>query len=134
MYKVWLIIALLSCGSRGDELGGEVIVLYNSRMSESKDVALHYAEQRHVPSSQVFGFKLSTEENMTRAQFRDSLEKPLAAQLEAKKLWHIASQKIPGTNGKPGKVIWRVVQSRIRYAVLAYGMPLRILPDQSLKR
>jgi len=133
MTKPWLIFGLLACVStRAAQPGAEVIVLYNSRVPESKAVALYYAERRHVPPGQIFGFKLSTDENMTRQEFHDSLLKPLAAQLESKKLWHIAPQRITGTNSESSRTVPKVVRSDIRYAVLAYGMPLRILSDPNL--
>ncbi len=113
--------------------GDEVIVVYNKRMPGSKDVAAHYAEKRKVPASQIFGFNLTTNEDISREEFRDQLQKPLAKELESKKLWHIGSEIYPGTNGQPGKVVWRVKQSKIRYAVLCYGVPLRIAEDPSLK-
>jgi uncharacterized protein (TIGR03790 family) len=134
MMKAWLFLGLLTCAiGRGVEPGSEVIVLYNTRVPESKNVALYYAEQRRVPREQIFGFKLSTDENMTREEFRESLQKPLAAQLESKKLWHIAPLRGPSTNNESGRIVSKVVRSRIRYAVLAYGMPLRILSDPNLK-
>ncbi|HXS68395.1 MAG TPA: TIGR03790 family protein [Candidatus Polarisedimenticolia bacterium] len=113
--------------------GDEVIVIYNKRMPESKDVAQYYAAKRHVPASQIFGFNLTTNEDISREDFRDDLQKPLAKDLESKKLWHIGSEIYPGTNGQPGKVVWRVKQSKIRYAVLCYGVPLRIAEDPNLK-
>jgi len=110
-----------------------VIVVYNTRLADSKAVADHYAEMRQVPTNQVFGFALTTNEDMSRAEFHDSLQKPLAKLLEDKKLWHIASQIIHPTTNQPGGVEWKVVQSKIRYAVLCYGVPLRILKDPNLK-
>src|SRR5882724_10497724 len=50
--------------------GDEVIVVYNTQLPDSKAVAGHYAELRQVPASQVFGFALSTGEDMSRAEFR----------------------------------------------------------------
>ena len=46
--------------------GGEVVVIYNSRLPESKAVAEHYALLRQVPDNQVFGFALTTNEEMSR--------------------------------------------------------------------
>ncbi len=39
--------------------GDEVVVIYNTRVPESKEVAEHYAGLRHVPADQVFGFDLT---------------------------------------------------------------------------
>src|SRR2546427_10444874 len=113
--------------------GGEVIIVYNTRMPESKDVAAYYAERRQVPANQIFGFALSTNENMTRAEFRDSLQKPLASELERRKLWEIAAQDVSATTNQPVRAGPRVVESKIRYAVLTYGVPLRILSDPTVQ-
>ena len=113
--------------------GEEVVVVYNSRVPSSKAVAEFYAEQRRVPKQQVFGFDLTSSEDVSRAEFQDSLQKPLAKALSSKKLWRIGPQKVsPGTN-QPDRVESRVIESKIRYAVLCYGIPLRIDSDPGLK-
>jgi len=115
------------------ETGDEVVIIYNSRMPGSKDVAEHYAACRRVPKNQIFGFALTTNEDISRAEYHDSLEKPLAKELESKKLWRIGSESIPATNHQPAKTVRKVTSSKIRYAVLCYGVPLRIEADPSLK-
>jgi uncharacterized protein (TIGR03790 family) len=130
-----IFVGLILAGSvslRADS-GSEVVVVYNSRVPESKSLAEYYAGRRHVPTNQLFGFALSTGENMSRAEFQDSLQKPLARALEKNKLWHIASEIIPPKNEKPGRVEWKVKESKIRYAVLCYGVPVRITDDPNLK-
>jgi uncharacterized protein (TIGR03790 family) len=130
--KVVFLFALtgvLHAADRGDE----VIVIYNTRVPESKSVAEHYAERRKVPANQVFGFTLNTNEVMSRAEYRDTLEKPLAKELDERKLWHIGSEILHGTNGAKDKVIWKVQHSKIRYAVLCYGIPIRIDSDSTIK-
>jgi len=86
-----------------------------------------------VPANQIFGFKLPINEGMSRAEFRDSLQKPLAETLEKKKFWRIGSVKIPATTNQPAQTVRKVVQSNIRYAVICYGVPLRVDPDASIK-
>jgi uncharacterized protein (TIGR03790 family) len=113
--------------------GDEVILIYNTRVPESKAVADYYAQRRSVPTNQIFGFSVSKGLDMTRAEFRDALQKPLAHELEARNLWHIRSQTVPATNGHPAHVEKRVMQSSIRYAVICYGVPIRILKDDQLK-
>jgi len=115
------------------DTGDEVIVIYNTRVPESKGVAEHYAERRHVPANQIFGFALNTNETMSREEYHDKLEKPLAKELESKKLWHIGSEILHGTNGAKDKVLWKVQHSKIRYAVLCYGIPIRIAANPGIK-
>ena len=118
---------------RAAQPGDEVVVVYNTRVPESKGVADYYAERRHVPANQVFGFPLSTNEDISRKEFRSTLEKPLAKALEGGKLWKVGSVQVPATTDKPAHKEKRVVESRIRYAVLCYGIPLRIEHDPELK-
>src|SRR5262249_20195731 len=113
--------------------GDEVIVVYNLQMPGSKDVAEHYAARRGVPADQVVGFALTTNENISRAEFHEKLEKPLAKALEAKKIWRLGPYQNPATNGQPAKVVRKVLESKIRYAALCYGVPLRIEEDPSIK-
>jgi uncharacterized protein (TIGR03790 family) len=126
------ILLLAAAGLIHADTGDDVIVVYNRRLPASKDVAEHYADRRHVPAEQIVGFDLSTNDIITRAEFRDSLQKPLADALEEKKLWHIGSDVVPETNGHPKQIIWKVQRSKIRYAVLCYGVPLRIDNDLNL--
>ncbi|HTL58650.1 MAG TPA: TIGR03790 family protein [Candidatus Limnocylindrales bacterium] len=129
-------VILLSLGMTvmaGANPGEEVVVVYNSRVPVSKAVAEFYAAQRHVPKQQVLGFDLTSSEDISRAEFRDSLQKPLAKALSSKKLWRIGPQKVSAGKDQPERVESRVVESKVRYAVLCYGIPLRIEADPGLK-
>ena len=109
--------------------GDEVVVIYNSRAPESKSIAEHYAQIRDVPKNQIFGFALTTNEEMSRAEFHDSLQLPLAKKIEDGGLWQFATVVEAATNGRPERAVRKVVASKIRYAVLCYGVPLKIAPD-----
>jgi uncharacterized protein (TIGR03790 family) len=109
--------------------GDEVVLVYNSRVPASKVVAEHYAAARQVPAKQIFGFALTTNEIITRADFTDFLQKPLADQLVAAGLWKFGQAEIPANGNQPAHSEDRVVASKIRYAVLCYGVPLKIAPS-----
>lgn len=109
--------------------GDEVVVVYNSRAPESKSVADYYARARQVPANQVFGFALTTNEVMTRQEFKDTLQVPLARRLESGGFWRFNAFTNAATNGQPASVTRRVAGSKIRYAVLCYGVPLKIASD-----
>jgi uncharacterized protein (TIGR03790 family) len=111
---------------RAADSGNDVVVVYNSRMPESKGIAEYYAQRRAVPKDHIFGFALTTNEDISRTEFRDSLQSPLAKALEDSHLWHIGSTIVPATTNKARHVEWRVTQSKIRYLALCYGVPLRI--------
>ena len=131
--RLLVLMVILACGaafcSRAANPGDEVIIVYNTLVPESKGVADYYAERRHVPTNQIWGFPLSTNDDISRAEFRDALQKPLAETLRKQKLWQIAPTIVHATTNQPGRVEWKPVESKIRYAVLCYGVPLRIAKE-----
>jgi uncharacterized protein (TIGR03790 family) len=129
----WPMLALALCVPRARGQGNEVVVIYNTRLAESRDVAEHYAEVRQVPAEQVLGVDLTDAEVVSRAEFRDRLQVPLMKMLTDRKLWVLgAATNVPGTP-EAGRIRNGVVQSRVRYAALCYGLPLRIAEDPDLR-
>jgi uncharacterized protein (TIGR03790 family) len=116
------------------ESGSSVVVIYNSNadVPESKQVAEYYAQRRQVPADQVFGFKLPVEEWMSRAEFIDQLQKPLLKELETRKFFTLADTTNSTSHKSPVATPRRVVDARIRYALLCYGVPTKILHDPNL--
>ena len=128
-------LVLLACLPQQTFAGGEeVVVIYNSQLPASKTVAEHYATARQVPAKQVFGFNLTTNEVITRADFTDFLQKPLAEKLEAAGLWKFAEVAIRDAKGRVETTEFHVVESKIRYAVLCYGVPLKIEPSSKVEQ
>jgi uncharacterized protein (TIGR03790 family) len=119
--KLWLTFfcTLLTVGAFAANDGSDVVVVYNSTMPESKDVAEHYASMRSVPAAHVIGFHLPKTEVMSRAQYREQLQDPLLQSLEKQNLFTFKRTKL--------------VDAQIRYIVLCYGVPLRIERDSTLK-
>jgi len=116
------------------ETGADVVVVYNSSVPESKQVADYYAQRRQVPKSQVFGFDLPTSEAISRKDYLEKLEQPLVRKLEQEKLFIFG----PATNRYPDfkpsdPSVRRIIDARIRYAVLCYGVPTKIQSDPALK-
>lgn len=128
-FAVWLLVFAPLCARAG---GGEVVVVFNPRMPESQAIADYYAKARGVPASQVYGFATTTNEEMSRAEFREALQLPLAKKLDSAGLWKFGKTTFPATNGQPERVVRRVIASKIRYAVLCRGVPLKIAPDPGL--
>ena len=112
--------------------GDEVVVVYNTRVPESKDVAEHYARLRHVPAAQIFGFSIPVIEEISRTDFLDTIQKPLSRTLANDNLLQFGSQTVPATNGHPEYLAQIVTSAKIRYLVLCYGVPLRVGEDRNL--
>lgn len=104
------------------EPGSSVVVVYNRRMPESKEVADHYATRRKVPASQVIGLDLPTTESMTREEYLTRLLNPLTEQMAAANLLTLG-----GTNDM------KVLASKVRYATLCYGVPVKVAHDPTVK-
>jgi len=129
--RLFFLLLLAPLGVRAG--GDEVVVIYNSQVPASRAVAEHYAAARQVPANQLFGFALTTNEVITRADFTDFLQRPLAVKLAATGLWQFGPVEFPASGGLPAHTDERVVASKIRYAVLCYGVPLKIAPSDSLE-
>jgi uncharacterized protein (TIGR03790 family) len=129
-FAIFFALALTAGGGAlfAAESGDAVVVVYNTEMPGSKGVADHYAARRHVPDNQILGLKLTTNESMTRAEYRDGLEDPLLHFLDAQKLL-VLEPDAGSTNSGARKL----KEGKIRYAVLCYGVPLKIEGDESLK-
>lgn len=114
--------------------GSEVAVVYNLNVApDSRLVAEHYAARRGVPPEQLIGLPLPSTETITRAAFRKQLYRPLVQELEKRGLVQFEQQRVPPQDGVPGGKVRVLTASRVRYLVLAYGVPLRITPDKTLK-
>lgn len=125
-------LSLLLAATTG-QAATEAVVVFNSRVPESKEVAEYYAQRRQVPKEQVFGFEMPTTEGMSHKEFLDQLQQPLLKKLEDGKLLVFS----PATNNTPDAKAGdapfrRVIEARIRYAVLCYGVPMKVLKDTSL--
>lgn len=92
------------------EPGSKVVVVYNSDMPESKQVAEYYAKKRNVPAQQIHGFTLPKVEAISRSDYLEKLQTPLLEKIS--------------TNASA----WN-----FRYILLCYGVPTKILPDLELK-
>jgi uncharacterized protein (TIGR03790 family) len=130
-----LLFAALGRAGAGYAAGGgeEVLVIYNKRVPESKQVADYYAQRRAVPSNQVLGLDLPADESMSRQEFLDKLQAPMLKHLEAEKLFTYGPATNRVTHSKSSDPpVRRVVGARIRYVVLCYGVPVKIAAEPKL--
>lgn len=132
-WAVCLLSAVLAgWPARAADAGVEVLVLYNARLPESKQVAEYYAARRAVPTDQVWGLDLPISETISRPEFTERLQQPLLQRLEKSKLWLLSPATNKLSEPRPGGGEFRrVLEARVRYAVLCYGVPVTILKDPS---
>lgn len=125
------VLALALAGQgRAANAGDSVAVVYNKNLPASKQLAEHYASRRAIPAGQLFGVDVDAgSEVITRADFRSKLEQPIFDWLVKEKLFtpNKAKRKASDTDYRP------ITQSKIRYLVLCYGVPLKIARDAGIK-
>ncbi len=133
-YPMILFALLFQCAALAGAAnpGDEVVVIYNTAVPESKEIAQHYALQRNVPAAQVLGFKMPAIEEISRTDFLETILKPLSRELADKDLLRFGSQTIAATNAQPEYLGQIVTAAKIRYLVLCYGVPLRVGEDRAL--
>ena len=109
--------------------GASVAVVYNKNVPESREIARYYAQRRDVPEDQVLGLDLPKLETISRKQFSDELEEPLYRWLVRRKLF----APNPKPREKAGDPHYRaILEARVRYLVLCYGVPLRVAHEPAL--
>lgn len=109
-----------------------VVVVYNNRLPESRELANYYAKRRNIPGDNIVGLRLPTEEVMSRSDFDRRLQNPLIRALEKKELlsMKLARYAEPNPTGQP---MPPKIESSIRYIVLCYGVPLKIKADPDVE-
>jgi uncharacterized protein (TIGR03790 family) len=95
----------------------QVVVVYNSNIKESRDLAEFYAVARRIPLNQVVGLDVTEKPTIDRATYEKSIRKPLVEKFIAENWWEM---------GKDANGTTQPVDTRIRCIALMKGIPLRI--------
>jgi uncharacterized protein (TIGR03790 family) len=114
--------------ARADE-AAEVAVIYSLHSADSKSVAQHYAAKRGVPAAQVIGINVPVGDNITRPDYERLIQDELIRQFRERDLVTFMTDLQPSRPGRPGRVLYRAISSKIRYLVLCWGIPYRIPHD-----
>lgn len=89
-----------------------VAVIYNAADANSTALAKYYASRRQIPDQNLIGLNTPLTEEISRDEFNQTIAGPLRQALGDKKLWRLQGNK--------------VIDSRLRYAVVMRGVPLKI--------
>ena len=111
-------------------------VVYNTLWvaRSPKPLQEYYGLKRQIPTESDFRLRSAHQgEDMTREEYRTLLQFPLAKAIKSNQLWHFEPETVPATNQEPAKVRWKLDESKIRYAALCYGVPVRIRPRARLR-
>lgn len=95
----------------------QVLVLHNSDEPESTKLANYYARVRKIPSGNIVGLPLTTEESLSRADYDRTLRDPLMKVFDDKGWW---------TRAKNAAGTLQPATTKIRVIVCMRGVPYKI--------
>lgn len=97
-----------------------IIILYNSDVPESKELAAYYAKQRNIPETQLVGLPMPDKGEIVRQEYQTLIEEPLREIFIQKNWWQLA----------PTQEGFKVaVNNKIRLIVTVRGVPYKIKPS-----
>jgi uncharacterized protein (TIGR03790 family) len=125
MHRGFLLIlsaALLRASAGGvsaaePPLAPSTIVVFNSSIPESAELARFYAQKRGIARDHLVGLACSRDEEITREDFDRTIATPLRETFRQRKWWTVRESP----DGRPS-----VSSNSIRFVALMKGMPLKI--------
>jgi uncharacterized protein (TIGR03790 family) len=114
---------------QAEDLAAHLLVVYNTNDPDSQGLAQYYAAQRKIPAERVFAISSPVTEEITRAQFDDTIRSPIVSYL-CQKDW---MTRQPQRVRVAGRIMDLLVATHndIWAIVLMRGVPLKIAPDPS---
>ncbi len=119
----WSVISL-ACAWCAAAEPREVVVLANTNVPDSVELARHYLQARAIPTNHLCLLDLPAGESLSREAYESQLRDPLLAFLRDRKL--IEQMPRDPDTIQPHETAWNTMSSSIRYLVSMYGVPLRI--------
>lgn len=112
------LLAVMAPSSPGQEspYARTTVVVYNTNFPNSDHVARHYATIRSIPSGNLIGLSCPQTEEISRAEYNETIAKPLR-NLFVENNWAAIQA---GPNGG------RQIRNQIHVITLIYGMPLKV--------
>lgn len=113
-----------------DDLAARVVILANSSLPESVELARYYAAQRGVPAGNIVALPMPSGEDIGWRAFLDTVYTPVQAELHRRGwLEGTASSLVD----RLGRRRYAFVGHRISYLVVCRGVPLRIPDDPDFR-
>jgi uncharacterized protein (TIGR03790 family) len=123
MRVIVTLLALLSLGGSGlavamaADLAPATIVVYNRRAPDSIALAYFYAKARAISDDHLVGLECSTEEEISRQEYDETIAEPLRKTFAERNWWTLRAD----ANNQPA-----LRSTRIHFVALIRGMPLKI--------
>lgn len=122
-----LSVPILSQLGQADDLKQHLLVVYNENDPDSKDLATYYAGRREIAPDHILSIACPTTEEISRAQYNETIREPIMAYMRQKDWIARQSQQVRIGN----RIMELLVTTRndIWAIVLMRGVPLKIAPD-----
>ena len=118
VFAVAVPFAIGRCASSAPaDLSQATIIIYNRAEPESAGLARFYAQARHIPNDHIVGLDCSTEEEISRKEYDETVAEPLRKIFGERQWWTLRTDA-----DKPPVVS----ASRINFVALIRGMPMKI--------
>ena len=72
---------------KNSQYASATLVIYNQNVADSRKLAAYYAGKRNIPFENLIGMKCSTEEIITRSEYKKTILEPLRKQFDANGWW-----------------------------------------------
>ena len=112
---LWLLLS--NCARADQPLAPSTIVIFNSSIPESQELAKFYAQKRGIPRENLVGLACPRDEEISRQDFDRTIAEPLRRTFRERSWWSVRE-------GAENTVI--VTSNSIRFVALMKGMPLKV--------
>ncbi|MGI8890222.1 MAG: TIGR03790 family protein [Chthoniobacterales bacterium] len=123
MKRLLLAFLLLSLGQdlraepSASELAAATVVIYNRNAPGSAGLARFYAQARQIENDHLIGLACSTEEEISRQEYDQTIAKPLRKLFTERQWWKMSRTRQDDSE---------IRRSSVQFVALMRGMPLKI--------
>jgi uncharacterized protein (TIGR03790 family) len=114
---LFLFFVMLTCRAQAKSDAESTLVLFNSRDEISASLARYYAGKRNIPADHVVGIDCSTNEEISRDEYNQTIAEPVRKVLTDHGWWKTHTNATGETE---------VDENEIRFVALIRGIPLKI--------
>jgi uncharacterized protein (TIGR03790 family) len=112
-----------------EDLPQHLLVVYNTNDPDSLALAQYYATRRNIPADRVLGIACAQTEEITRADYDETIRVPITSYLIQKNWLARETRRVPV--GARTMELLVATHNDIWAIVLIRGVPLKIAPDPS---
>jgi uncharacterized protein (TIGR03790 family) len=110
-----------------EDLSAHLLVVYNTADPDAHDLAAYYASRRAIPDERVLAIKCPTQDEITRADYEETIREPIISYLFQKDWMARHGETVRLGNRQMDLLI--ATRNDIWAIVLIRGIPLKIAPD-----